>query len=188
MNIIKLDRPFLVGEKIYLRGIDLNDVNEEYLNWVNDAEVINNLATVLPSTKIDLENFVKSNLENPNYVFFAIIEKKTNKHIGNIKLGPINWISRTSNYGLMIGDKDSWGKGFAQESFSLLNKFAFEKLNMHKLWDIAASTAIASIKANQKIGFKIEAELEDHVFKNGKYINVVVLSLFAKDYYKMNEK
>lgn len=184
MSETQLDRPFLVGEKIYLRPLDLDDVNQDYLNWINDEEVIGNLATVFPSTKEDLEGFVNSVLKNRNYVFFAIVEKKTNKHIGNVKLGPIEWISRTSNYGLMLGDKSSWGKGYAQEAFALLLKFAFGSLNLHKIWDMAVITNIASIKANEKVGFKVEAELEKHVYKNGKYHNVAVLGLLKENYYK----
>jgi len=183
METLQLDRPFLVGKKVYLRPIDMGDVNEEYLNWINDGDVINNLATVFPTTLIGLENFVKSAINSSDFVFFAIIEKKTNKHIGNVKLGQIDWISRTSNYGLMLGDKNSWGKGYAQESFILLIKYAFEKLNLHKVWDMAVKSNVASIKANQKVGFKIEAELKEHVFKNGKYMDLVVLSLLAEDYF-----
>ncbi|MBP6455111.1 MAG: GNAT family N-acetyltransferase [Chitinophagaceae bacterium] len=187
MNYINLDRPFLVADKIYLRPIDIDDVNELYLNWINDGAVIDNLATVFPTSKEDLENFVKSILKNPNFVFFAIVVKDSNKHIGNVKLGPIDWISRTTNYGLMLGDKSSWGKGYAQEAFSLILKFAFDKLNLHKVWDMAVVTNIASIKANEKVGFKIEAELEKHVYKNGKYHNVAVLALLAENYYKNKE-
>lgn len=187
MNTKQLDRPFLVGEKVYLRPLDIDDVNQKYLNWINDGEVISQLATIFPTPLYKLESFVKSILDNTNYVFFAIIEKETNKHIGNIKLGPINWINRMSNYGLMLGDKDSWGKGYAQESFILLLKYAFERLNLHKIWDMAATSNIASIKANQKVGFIIEAELKEHTFKNGKYEDVVVLSLLAKDYFRNNK-
>jgi RimJ/RimL family protein N-acetyltransferase len=49
---------------------------------------------------------------------------------------------------------------------------------------MAVVTNIASIKANEKVGFKIEAELQKHVYKNGKYHNVAVLALLAEDYYK----
>ncbi|MCZ2392875.1 MAG: GNAT family N-acetyltransferase [Chitinophagales bacterium] len=184
----KLDRPFLVGNKIYLRPIDLDDVNEDYLNWINDGEVIKLLATVTPTAKFQLEDYVKSILNNPNYVFFAISVKDSNKHIGNVKLGPIDWINRTSNYGLMLGDKKSWGKGYAQEAFILLLQYAFDKLNLHKVWDVATVSNVASIKANQKVGFTIEGNLKKHLYKNGKYEDGVILGLLAEDYYKNKDE
>lgn len=180
----QMDRPFLIGEKIYLRPLDMDDVNEKYLHWINDETVINFLATTtFPTTLDQLESYVKSINNSPNFFFFAIVEKETNNHIGNVKIGPIDWVNRTSNYGLMIGDKSSWGKGYASEVFKLLLKYAFRKLNLHKLWDIAAATHIASIKANENAGFKIEAELKQHSFKNGKYEDVVILSITSDEYF-----
>lgn len=184
MEIERLDRPFLVGDKIYLRPIDLDDINEEYINWINDEEVINLLATVRPTARHQLEEYVRGILDNPNYIFFAIVEKNTNRHVGNVKLGPINWINRTTNYGLMLGDKSSWGKGYATESFKLLVKYGFEKLNLHKIWDLAAASNIASIKANQKVGFNVEGVMRKQLFKNGEYEDGVVLGLLAEDYFK----
>lgn len=179
----KLDRPFLLGENIYLRPLDMDDVNDNYLHWINDEEVIQYLATTFPITREGLENFVKSILNNHNFSFFAIIEKETNNHIGNVKLGPIDWINRTANFGLMLGEKSSWGKGYANEAFNLLLKYAFKTLNLHKLWDIAADSHIASIKSLEKVGIKIEAKLSQHSFKNGKYEDAVVVSITSDEYF-----
>ena len=181
----KIDRPFLYGKKVYLRPLDLDDVNQKYLSWMNDEEIIDQLDTVFPTALFQLENYVESVLKNPKYSFFAIVERETNAHIGNVKLGPIHWINRTSNYGLFIGEKDKWGKGYASEAFALLLKFAFEKINLNKIWDMAAATNIASIKSNQKAGFKIEGTLKEQAFKKGKYEDAVILSITAKEYFNL---
>jgi len=178
----KLDRPFLIGEKVYLRPLDMNDVNPQYLHWVNDEEVIKNLAITRPSTIGSLESFVMTHIESSNFYFFAIIEKETNKHIGNIKIGPINWTNRTSNFGIMLGDKSSWGKGYANDSFKLIFKYSFMTLNLNKLWDIAVGSNIASIKSLERSGAKVEANLKEHSFKNGKYEDCVVVSITAKEF------
>ena len=179
-----LDRPFLVGEKIYLSPLDMDHVNANYLNWINDEEVIKFLDIKLPTTLDQLENYVKAILNSPNNIFFAIIEKETNKHIGNVKIGPIDWVHRTANYGLMLGVKSTWGKGYASEAFKLLLKYVFKKINLHKLWGIAVDSHIASIKANQKAGFKIEGKLKEHLFKDGKYVDGVIVSLTSEEYFK----
>jgi hypothetical protein len=67
MAIDNMDRPFLIGDKVYLRPLDLNDVNQKYLNWVNDEDVIRNLAITTPSTLEQLESFVKSILNSSNF-------------------------------------------------------------------------------------------------------------------------
>jgi len=182
-----MDRPFLIGDKVYLRPLDLNDVNQKYLNWVNDEDVIRNLAITTPSTLEQLESFVKSILDSSNFYFFAIIEKNTNLHIGNVKVGPINWTNRTSNYGLMLGEKSSWGKGYAQDAFKLIFKYSFETLNLHKLWDVAKSSNIPSIKSLERAGVKIEATLKEHSFKGGKYEDAVIVSITAHEYFAFTD-
>ena len=183
-----LDRPFLKGEKVYLRPLDLDDLNGDYLNWVNDEEVIQHLATIHPTTKQGLEDYVRSILSNKSFTFFAVIEMETGKHIGNVKVGPIDWINRFTNYGRMMGDRSSWGKGYGTEVLKLVQKYVFEKLNLHKLFDLAVASNEASIKSNEKAGMKIEATLREHVFKNGKYVDAVVLSITSDEYFAQKEK
>ena len=36
----KIDRPFLMGKKIYLRPFDLDDIEGDYLQWINDGEMV----------------------------------------------------------------------------------------------------------------------------------------------------
>lgn len=178
-----LDRPFLVGSKVYLRPLDIDDLSGDYLNWINDEEVIRNLATTFPTTRQQLEDYVRSIHGNKNYTFFAVIEKETGKHIGNVKIGPIDWINRFTNYGRMMGDRNSWGKGYGTEVLQLIQRYVFEKLNLHKLFDMAIATNEGSIKSNLKSGMKKEAILKEHVFHDGKYVDVVVLSITSDEYF-----
>jgi RimJ/RimL family protein N-acetyltransferase len=182
-----LDRPFLIGEKVYLRPLDMDDLEGDYLNWINDEDVIRNLATTFPTTKQQLEEYVQSVLSSKNYSFFAVIEKETGKHIGNVKVGPIDWINRLTNYGRMMGDKGSWGKGYGTEVLKLIQRYVFEKLNLHKLFDMAIASNEGSIKSNIKAGFKIEATLKEHIFHEGKYVDVVALSITSDEYFNRSK-
>ena len=57
--IPKMDRPFLVGEKIYLRPFDLDDVDGDYIQWVNDGELIKHLSSnAFPKPKGMILDFV----------------------------------------------------------------------------------------------------------------------------------
>ena len=35
-----MDRPFLVGDKVYLRPLELEDITDEYIHWINDSSVV----------------------------------------------------------------------------------------------------------------------------------------------------
>lgn len=176
-----MDRAFLVGEKIYLRPLDMDDLDGDYIQWINDPEVTMFLDSPFPKTKEDLENYVKSVLKDPHYVFFAVVEKGTNRHIGNVKIGPINWIHRRTNFGRMLS-KDYWGKGYGTEIIKLIVKYVFEQLNLNHILDFIVADNIKAIKSNEKAGLDVEGNIKEYVYSNGKYRDVVILGLTRSRY------
>jgi RimJ/RimL family protein N-acetyltransferase len=85
------------------------------------------------------------------------------KHIGNIKLGPINIHHNYAEIGLMIGDKDSWGKGFASKSISMITQFGFNQLELEKLNAGCYENNIGSKKSFENAGYQVEGFLRSHV-------------------------
>lgn len=82
---------FITGKHIYLRDVRLSDVNENYYRWMNDPEVIKYIESRFFPVSIEaLEEYVKEKDKDKDSIFLAIIYKENQKHIGNIKLGPIN--------------------------------------------------------------------------------------------------
>lgn len=52
--------PFIIGDRIYLRPLEREDLNEKYLKWLNDPDVNRYLESGLfPSTRDGLEEFYK---------------------------------------------------------------------------------------------------------------------------------
>lgn len=168
----------LEGERIYLREVRLSDVNDNYYKWMNDIKVTQYLESrFYPNSMESLQEYVKSKQENPDEVFWAIIVKKDDTHIGNVKLGPIDWIHRLGDIGILIGDKNCWGKGYASEVIDIIVQYGFKTLNLHKLTAGNYSTNRGATKIFEKSGFKIEGILKQHCFCNGEYVDVVLLGL-----------
>lgn len=174
---------FLSNEEIFLRDVNLDDVNDRYYQWLNDPEVNQYLETrFVPQSKEKIAEFVKDKLGNPNEILLAICDKRTNLHIGNIKLGPINWYHRRAEISLFIGDKNYWGKKIATLAITLLTEFAFNKLNLNKLTAGAYKPNIGSIKAFQRCGYVIEGEVEDYVLVNNSGVSLIKVGVTAKQY------
>ena len=77
----------------------------------------------------------------------------------------------------MIGEKHCWGKGYGAEAISLIVRYAFNTLNLHKLAAGCFETNNGSIKVFKNNGFETEGVQKQHAFRNGKYENVVYLGL-----------
>lgn len=174
---------FLNGLKIELRPLDKTDLTTEYIRWLNDPEVSQYLISgVFPSNMDQLENFYQRISLSNNDVMFAIIRKDTKKHIGNIKLGDINWVHRFANIGIMIGDKESWGQGCAQEACRLVIEYAFKRLNLNKVTLTVVACHTAAIRVYEKIGFKLEGRVKDIFFLSGRYEDQLIMGVLRDEY------
>ena len=152
-------------------------MTDEYLSWVNNKEVKKYLEINSNSfSMLELKKYVEKTLLSSSSVFLAIEDAISGKHIGNIKLGPIDYKHNNAPIGIMIGDKNYWGRGIASEAIMLLSDYAFRELHLHKIYAGFYSLNIASMKTFLKSGFSQEARLVEHCLYEGRYIDKVYLS------------
>ena len=95
------------GIRLELRYLLPSDVNEGYLRWFDDSETVRFLeARHIKHTIDSLQDFVIAcSIESREHLF-GIFELSSDRHIGNIKIGPINVNHRSASVGLLIGEKD----------------------------------------------------------------------------------
>jgi ribosomal-protein-alanine N-acetyltransferase len=173
---------FIEGNTVYLRAIEQSDANERYLSWINDEEVTRGLASgVYPSTLDDLKKYVQQISGSRNAVMFAICDKENDLHIGNIKLDNFDWVNRTCELGLLLGDRAYWGKGIGTEVMRLTLHYAFHQLNMRKVLLAVYANNPGAIKLYEKVGFKTEGCLRAQIFSKGEYIDKYYMGIFSNE-------
>ncbi|QBG35222.1 GNAT family N-acetyltransferase [Litorilituus sediminis] len=164
---------------VYLQTISENDASDEYVQWLNDPLVNQYLETRFYQQDLaSVIGFIKGILENPNEHLFTIRLKSNDKHIGNIKIGPINPHHNIGDVSLFIGDKDSWGKGIATQAIALISQYSFEQLKLRKLCAGAYKANVGSTKAFLKAGYVSDGVLANHYTFNGKPCDLVQVCLF----------
>jgi aryl-alcohol dehydrogenase-like predicted oxidoreductase len=148
----------LVGEKIYLRNLTESNASSEYCSWLSDPEVNKNIVTK-KTTIEELKKYIKEKNQDPKCLFLGIFYKENNKHIGNIKIEKINFKNKNCDLGIIIGDKNYWGKGIATEATELIVNYGFYILNLNEIELGVTSDNIAAIRAYKKTGFiKVKEE------------------------------
>jgi len=173
---------FIEGKKIYLREVRISDVNENYYRWMNDPDVNQYLETrYIPQSFENIKRYVENLDGQTNEIFFAICLKEKNQHIGNIKLGPINWIHRFADISLVIGEKNYWRKGIATEAIRLVSNFAFKTVNLRKLKAGCYALNIGSAKAFEKADFKREGLIKGQWIVDNEPVDEILLGLSAAD-------
>ena len=168
------NKNFLENDSIYLRSVQVTDLEGNYKNWLNDPDVnFHNNHCRFPVSINQLTDYVQNKNTSSTDLFLAIIEKSNNIHIGNIILQNINWIDRSAEIAFLLGEKNYWSKGFMYSAGQLLINHAFTQLNLHRIYLATSSTNIGMQKLAIKLGFVKEGERIDAQYKNGNYNNII---------------
>lgn len=168
---------------VLLRQIELSDCTDEYVNWLNDPEVNQYLETRWEDQTLEkVMSFVQEQRKSENSILFAIILQDMGKHIGNIKIGPINKYHMHADMSCFIGAKECWHKGIATKAMNLICGFGINDLHLNRIECGVYSSAIGSWKALEKNGFKREGVFRKQVVSNGEYIDLYRYGLLASEY------
>lgn len=176
----------LKGKKIILRGYNEEDAKLAH-QYINDFECKNLLVTGAPfpiSLKDEKEWVENRRASNDMCFDFAIEDIETGKYIGGCSTQQVDVKNRNCMVGIMIGDKDYWGKGYGEDALRVLIKFVFEELNMHKICLGVFDFNERAIKCYEKVGFVEEGRFKEQLFKGGKYVDEIRMAILAKDYFQ----
>jgi len=168
---------------IYVRELKKEDVTEEYVKWFSDS-VVNEYLTSRNITIQDAVDYIEFGKSEKQYYVYGIFDASNQKHIGNLKVGPIDLNHGTSDLVTVIGDRNYWGKGLATKAIRLGNTIAFETYDIRKLSGGIAENNIGSIKAYTRAGWIVEAILKGHHLINGMPQDRVVVSCFNPKYFE----
>lgn len=180
-----MNNPFLVSKKIYLRAIEKDDLNENYQQWFNDEEICQFTSHHrFPNYKQNMEEYYKNIIKSNNNLILAIIDEKTEKHIGNISLQDINSTDRSAEFAIVIGSKKHWKKGIAKEAAKLIIEHGFKELNLHRIYCGTSAKNIGMQKLAKLVGFKKEGISREAIYKNNQYGDIIRYGLLKNEYQK----
>ena len=181
--------PDLTDGVISLRRLTLKNTSENYCNWLNDSAVNEFLeCRHTKHTKESVSEFITKSLEkDSNQLLLGIFLEKSNTHIGNIKLDQVNWFHKYGTIGLMIGDRDSWGKGFGTRAISLLTDYSIKTLKLKTLKAGCYAENIGSYRAFTKAGWKSIGRISNYWINNkGKRSDELLFSYEASNLEKLD--
>ncbi len=177
----------IYGNRLVLREYQREDI-ENIRKWCNDPEITKNLSDIFlyPHSLKQSESFLQMMLDgsNPNMKGFVIAHKETEEYIGQIDLIGIDWKNRTSLIGIVIGNSENHCKGYGQEAIKILQNFAFEELNLHKLELEVHAYNEKAYNCYKKCGFVEEGRKRENFYINGKYTDTVFMGILKSEFEK----
>ncbi len=156
--------PVLRGEKVTLRPADEADP-PRFATWLSDMEITRFLGRRTGQSLQQELEFFKSVGESKDTVFWVI--EAQGEAIGATGIHAIDWQNAHGTTGIVIGNKDAWGRGYASEAMALRTRYAFRELNLHKLMTEVFLENGASRRALEKAGYRTVGIRREHVFRAG---------------------
>lgn len=171
------------GELVELKALDKANINT-YMRWFQDADVVGLTwaQTAAPVTKEQEEAWFESVSKAKNSHVFAIHALADNRLIGNCGLEEIDPKNRSAIFGIVIGEKDYWGRGYGTDATRTLLRFAFDELNLHRVELHVFAFNERAVKAYQKAGFQEEGRRREAIFRHGRYWDAIVMGVLASEW------
>lgn len=175
----------LKGKNVLLRAIESEDI--EFLRKIiNDEETEKNVVGwSFAISKYEQEKWYQSQIQNKNNIRYIIeVEERP---IGLATLTNIDWKNRKACHGIKLFGNDIKGKGYGTDTVKTIMKYAFEELQLNRLYGSILEYNIASKALYEKCGWKVEGIAKKSVFKNNKYNDELLLGILKEDYERIKK-
>lgn len=175
-------RPFISGKAVDIKIMEESDI-EQVREWRNSDQVAEFMLSKTIISKEQQLKWFQSIQNNPEYVYWIILSKK-GESLGVVSLNKIDNLEKTAEPGLYIGSIKDRNSFFGMEAYFHLLNFAFEKLNLEKVYGTVLSSNNVAMKMNSSFGFEIENALKNNTVVNNVAQDVYKLILFKKSFYE----
>jgi [ribosomal protein S5]-alanine N-acetyltransferase len=176
-----MKNPFRIGTKIYLRPLEREDA-PLLIPWLNDQEVTQMLAIHRPINLQSEEEFIAKVYQSEHDLVLGIAVRQNDSLIGVSGLHQIDFKNRHANFGISIGEKGEWGKGYGTEATFLMVQYAFDTLNLNRVRLLVFESNTRGIRAYEKVGFKQEGVLRQDRFHDGRYWDTITMAILQQDW------
>jgi len=174
----------IYGERIRLVAIEKEDL-PLFVAWLNDPEVRRGVAMYLPMSLAQEEKWFETMIERPQDTQPLNIEVREGKKwvkIGNMGLFQFDHRVRSAEFGILIGEKSYWDKGYGTEATKLILKHGFETLNLNRIMLRVYDDNLRAIRCYEKAGFVVEGRMRDANYSEGVYRDIIIMSVIRSEW------
>ncbi len=173
-------------DRITLRPLEPEDFEALYLQK-NDPEVAYMLDGFTTGyAREDIAAWYAYHRGRSDEVQWAIVLQETQKCIGHVGLYQIDHRVRKANFGIMIGDKASWGQGLGELCTRFALAYGFNELNLNRIELTVLDSNRRAMRLYRKLGFQEEGRMRQAQFKGGRYHDVILMSILRSEYESHN--
>ena len=166
--------------RVRLRSITEADL-PDYVQWLNDPEVTEFTAMESGSITLEGEREWFEHISDPDSRIRNWAIEVDGRHIGNCALH-LDASGQTAGFGIVIGDKGQWGKGYGTAALREVLRIGFEEMALHRIHLDAFAGNARGIRCYEKCGFRHEGLHRKARLKRGQWIDVVSMAILHDEW------
>jgi len=170
------DNMILQDEKIRLRPIEEKDT-DNIIKWRNKDSVRLNFIYQKLFTVESHTNWLKTMVWTGKVKQFIIHDERVNMDVGSVFLRDIDYENQKAEYGIFIGEDSARGRGIGTMAAKMMVNYAFEELRLNKVFLRVFAENKGAVKSYEKAGFEREAYLREEIFLNGRFRDIILMSV-----------
>lgn len=198
----------ILGQNIRLRPLERDDLPRS-VTWLADPEVREAIALFMPLSMEDETKWFEEMKKRDRELQIFAIDVRTRGvpstaapgpraegplraaqvqavqgwlNIGSAGFHAIDWRVRAAEFGIMIGDKNYWSKGYGTDAVRTLAGFGFGELNLNRIYLRVFDYNRRAIRCYEKVGFVLEGRLRQGHFHDGRYCDVLLMGLLREEW------
>src|SRR5215207_5300077 len=144
---------FLVGQGIALRSLELSDLDALW-HWFADRVLVRYSLSLwlFPYSRHETQTWLEKTLTDKHTLTLGIVERTSGALIGIAGIASMSLINRSGEYFILIGNKESWSKGYGTEVTKLIVEYGFATLNLHRIALTVSDLNRAGFTAYERAG------------------------------------
>lgn len=171
------------GEKVELGPVQ-RDYVPRYVEWLNDWEIVQFLmpGIPLPQTLERETEWFESRSKDQCNIVFAILALPEKNLIGNCGLNKLDFKNRTALFGIFIGDKNYWSKGYGTDAVRTILRFAFEQMGLNRVELEVYDFNPRAVRAYEKAGFRRDGVRREALYRDGKFHDIYLMGILREEW------
>jgi RimJ/RimL family protein N-acetyltransferase len=159
------------GPNVRLRPFDRKHLDRTRA-WANDPDLALLLDRSRPVSDASHEQWFASLQSSTDTVMFAC--ESGEEHVGNVWLWGIDWRNHKAEVRIVFGAQQ--GRGLGTEAVRLITQYAFERLNLRRLYAYVLAHNPRARRAFEKAGYVAEGTLRQDRWSGREYVDVHLLA------------
>ena len=181
------EKPIFLGNQVRLVPPNPETDAGLFARWMRDSEFVRLMDTDPPrlmSIEKHKEWLEKELLDEQrsDELFFMIQTLKGEKTIGLIGLDGIRWVHGEAWIGIGLGEREHWGKGYGTDAMQVIQRYAFDELNLHRLSLTVFAYNQRAIRSYEKAGFKVEGRAREFLNREGLRHDMIFMGILRDEW------